>query len=206
MQVTDPTLVHALCDFKVVHHLSPFLAAESTLTQAAASLGITPQRMSYWINKLIKLGLIRFVRFDKQSRHQVAVYRSVEDEYVVAFAALGNAQLLDFVRSTHATRFEQLERSIARNLSRRAASLRLRLWRDERGPFHAIENPALPDDTMGVADETYPLWLNADEIGALHRDIRALLAKYYALSDRTKSATALLYIGLAENPLWSTEL
>jgi hypothetical protein len=206
MQTTDPVIVQALCDFKVVHHLSPFLAKEATLSEASTLLGITSQRMSYWIGKLIKLGLIKFVRFEKQSRHQVAVYRSMEDEYVVPFSLLGDGALLDFVRSTHATRFEQLERSMARNLSRRSASLQLRMWRDERGPFYAIENPRDATDTFGVADEIYPLWLDRDEIDALHREIRAMLAKYYALSDRKKSSTALLYIGLAENPLWSTEL
>jgi hypothetical protein len=206
MLVTNPTIARALCDFKVVHHLAPFLAKETTLSEAAALVRISKQRMSYWVNKLIKIGLIKFVRFEKQSRHQVAVYRSVEDEYIVPFSALSDSTFLDFVRSTHATRFEQLERSIARNMSRRAKSLQLRLWRDTRGPFHTIENPNDPEDTYGVADETYPLWLNREEIASLHKDIRALLAKYYALSDQSKSSTALLYIGLAENPLWSTEL
>jgi hypothetical protein len=41
MQVTDPTLVKALCDFKVVHHLSPYLANEAKLAEPAAMLGIT---------------------------------------------------------------------------------------------------------------------------------------------------------------------
>jgi hypothetical protein len=41
MQVIDPTLVKALCDFKVVHHLSPYSANESTLAEATATLGIT---------------------------------------------------------------------------------------------------------------------------------------------------------------------
>jgi hypothetical protein len=206
MKVTDVKTAQLLCDYKVTHHLAPFLATECTAAEAAVSLRVSKQRMIYWINKLLKHGFLKFVRYDINEGHRAAVYRSVEDEYIVPFSLLGHDVVLDHIRSSHAIRFEQLDRSIARNLSRRASTVQLRVWRDAQGPFTALENPNNTEDYLGIVDETYPLWIDENDLSELHKDIRALLAKYYARSDRKKSKTALLYVGMAENPIWSTEL
>jgi DNA-binding transcriptional ArsR family regulator len=201
-----PLASRALCDYRARHYLAPFLARENTLTGACEALRVTPQRMSYWIAKLLKLGLLEFVRYEKQSRHRRAMYRSVEDAYTVPLSALDDADLARLMTSTQSVRFKQLQLSMLRNLRRHRRRLQLRLWHDGSGPFEAIENPHAPDDYFGTANETYPLFLEANEVKQLHSDLRILLAKYYALSQRTKPAPVMLYIGLAEDPIWGTQV
>jgi hypothetical protein len=201
-----PLAARALCDYRARHYLSPFLARENTLAGACEVLRVTPQRMSYWIAKLLKLRLLKFVRYDKQSRHRRAIYRSIDNAYTVPFSALDDADLARLLTSTQSVRFKQLQLSMLRNLRKHKARLQLRMWHDGSGPFDAIENPNASEDYFGIANETYPLFLDAHEVKQLHSDLRILLAKYYALSQRTKPAPVMLYIGLAEDPIWSTQV
>jgi hypothetical protein len=205
-KVKPPSTATLLCDHRLRHHLAPFLACENTLAGAAQMLRVSPQRMSYWIHKLLKAKLLKFVRYDQRSHHRSAVYRSVEDAYTVPLAQLDDADLQHLLASTQDLRFKQLQKSMLRNLMRAKDRLQLRLWHDGSGPFETVENPRDPDDHFGMASETYPLFLQPEELRQLHRDLRALLANYYALSDRSKPAPVVLYIGLTENPIWSTEL
>jgi hypothetical protein len=206
MKATPTSAAKLLCDHRSRHYLAPFLGRENTLAGAAEMLRVSPQRMSYWIGKLLKAKLLKFVRYDKQSRHQSAVYRSVEDAYTVPLAHLDEDDLQRLLTSTQNLRFKQLQMSMLRNLRRHKSRLQLRLWHDGSGPFETVENPNNPRDCFGIANETYPLFLASDEVTQLHHDLRALLTKYYALSDRSKSDPIVLYIGLAEDPIWSTQI
>ena len=66
-----------------VVHLSPFMGREYSLAEAAHDLEISKSRMSYWLNKLLKLELIQLVRVEKRGRHNVPVYRAVADAFIV---------------------------------------------------------------------------------------------------------------------------
>jgi spore coat protein U-like protein len=206
MQVTKPTVVHRLADYRVFLHLSPFLAKESTLAQAAQALGITTQRMSYWVNKLIKFDLIQFVRFEKSARHQAAVYRSKQDTYVIPLSAVNKAHAQIFQRALQGESFDRLQYSIARNFARHAKNAQLRLWRDTVGPRFLVENPDDPNDFFGFTSHFTLLTLDPPEIEALHIELRALSDRYRMLSNPKKSDAAILYCGLAENPILSSEI
>jgi hypothetical protein len=202
-QTRLPTLVDPLTDYRVFLHLSPFLAQECTLSEAAKTLGISTQRMSYWVNKLMKFDLIRFVRFQKSARHQAAVYRSKQDSYVIPLSAVNESHARMFQRALQDQNFECLQQSIARNFSQHAKTAQLRLWRDSGGARFLVENPNNPDDFFGFTSHFTSLWLEQSEINALHAELRALHTRYRALSDRSKSKTALLYCGLVDNPVLS---
>ncbi len=206
MQTTEPQRVDQLTDYRVFLHLSPFLAQENTLAQAAAALSISTQRMSYWVNKLIKYELIRFVRFEKSTRHQAAVYRSKQDSYVIPLSAVNEAHARTFQRALQGENFERLQQSIARNFARRAKNAQLRLWRDAKGARFLVENPTDPDDYFGFTSSFAALTLTVTETQALHAELRALQIRYHALSDPKKSELVMLYCGVAENPILNTEL
>jgi hypothetical protein len=209
MMPTAPSkLVDQMTDYRVFFHLSPFLAKESTLSQAAQTLGISTQRMSYWVNKLIKYDLIQFVRFEKTVRHQAAVYRSKQDTYAIPLLAVNEAHAMDLVRTMQGANFDQLQRSVARNFAQHSYKAQLRFWRDTRGVRFLVENPNDANDFFGFTSSFATLWLEQSEMNALHSELRALEARYSALSDRNKkqSKRAILYCGLAENPILISEL
>jgi hypothetical protein len=201
MLITDPFTIERLCEVKLLHHLAPFIARECTLPKAASELGLTAQRMSYWINKFVRYKLIAFIRFEKQGRRQAAVYRSVQDEFTFDLAAVNEAHAMNLLLAIQGPRFEQLQRSIARNFTLRAEHAQYRIWRTENGVRSLLFNPNDPDDTFGLTSNFFHLWLDADEIEALHQELRELGDRYLAKSDKRKAKTALLYCGLADNQI-----
>jgi hypothetical protein len=206
MPTAQSKLVDQMTDYRVFLHLSPFLAKESTLSQAAQALSISTQRMSYWVNKLIKYDLIQFVRFEKSVRHQAAVYRSKQDSYVIPLSAVNEEHARTFQRALQGENFERLQNSIARNFAKHAKNAQLRLWRDATGARFLVENPDNPSDFFGFTSYFVSLCLDASEINALHTELRALANRYRTISDSKKSKTAMLYCGLAENPILNAEL
>ena len=81
--VKDPKAAAFLIDPVSSEHLAPFMMGEKSLAQAAAELNISKSRMSYWVNKLLNLGLINVVRVEKQGKHHTSIYRSSADVFIV---------------------------------------------------------------------------------------------------------------------------
>ncbi|MGL4230455.1 MAG: hypothetical protein ACRCWJ_03735, partial [Casimicrobium sp.] len=184
MLVSDPLTIERLCEVKLLHHLAPFVARECTLPQAASELEITSRRMSYWVNKFVNYKLIQFVRFEKHGRHQAAVYRSVHDEFVFNLAAINEEHAMGLLQAIQGPRFEQLQRSIARNFTRRGKHAQFRIWRAESGVRSLLFNTKDANDTFGLTSNFYQLSLSADDIEALHRELRELCFRYLEKSDK----------------------
>jgi hypothetical protein len=82
----------------------------------------------------------------------------------------------------------------------------MRFWRRDVGAFMRVENPDTPDDFFGCTSEFPPLFLDKDELDSLHRELLELAERWRAKSDETKKHLAMLYCGLAENPIPLSEL
>jgi hypothetical protein len=206
MRVTDPKMAEFFFDAMARRHVAPFLARECTLREAAKEAKVTPQRMSYWINKMIALKVIKFVRFEKQGKHSAAVYRSTQDEFLIPLSVINYSMAIELQKAIQGARFEQLQRTIAKNFTERAKNAYMRLWRRDVGPFMRVENPVAADDYFGYTSEFRQLFLDKDELGALHRELRELAERWYKKSDQTKKHSATLYCGLVENPVPLSEL
>jgi hypothetical protein len=206
MRVTDPKLAEFFCDAMARRHLAPFLARDCTMREAAKEVKVTPQRMSYWINKMIALKVIKFVRFEKQGKQSAAVYRSTEDEFLIPLSVVNYSMAIDLQKAIQGAPFERLQRTIAKNFTERAKNSYMRVWRRDVGPFMRVENPDAPDDFFGYTSEFRPLFLDKDEIDALHRELRELAERWFAKSNTNKKHSATLYCGLAENPIPLSEL
>ena len=81
--ITDPKAAAFLIDPVNSEHLSPFMMGEKSLAQAAEALGISKSRMSYWVNKLLKLNFIKLARVEKQGKHNVSIYKASADVFMV---------------------------------------------------------------------------------------------------------------------------
>ncbi len=71
-----------------VDHLTPFVAGEKSLAEAAQELNISKNRMSYWVNKLLELDLIYTVRIEKRGKHHVSIYQATAERFVIPIALL----------------------------------------------------------------------------------------------------------------------
>jgi hypothetical protein len=108
--VKDPRAAAFLIDPVSSEHLAPFMVGEKSLAQAAAELGISKSRMSYWVNKLLKFDFIRVVRVEKQGKHHASIYRSSAEVFIVPLDTLTTDPNKDVFESA------PFERAIKRSL------------------------------------------------------------------------------------------
>lgn len=66
-----------------VKHLLPFMQRETSLAEAAQHCKISKSHMSYWLNKMLRLGVITQVRNEKRGRHNVPIYRATATTFTV---------------------------------------------------------------------------------------------------------------------------
>jgi hypothetical protein len=81
--VDKPETAAFICDGQKTKYLAPFIGADRTLAETAAKLKLSKSHMSYWLNQMLKLGLIREERTEKRGRYQVPIYRSFAEVFVV---------------------------------------------------------------------------------------------------------------------------
>lgn len=81
--IENPEVGTFLADPASSEHLAPFMSGDRSLTEAAVELGISKSLMNYWVQKLLKLGLIRVVRVVKRGRHNVSIYTATAEAFLV---------------------------------------------------------------------------------------------------------------------------
>jgi hypothetical protein len=64
-------------------YLLPFMHAEISLSEAAAKCKLSKSHMSYWLNKMLALGIIEHLRTEKRGRHNVPIYRATAQSFTV---------------------------------------------------------------------------------------------------------------------------
>jgi DNA-binding transcriptional ArsR family regulator len=194
--VTDPAAVDILWHPNKRIHLKPFLGRSADLAEASRELGVKKTAMSYWINRLAEVGLIRAERIEKRSRHQATFYRCVADRLRVGLDA-APLESYEGVFDDFSRRWNGLARAaMARSLARQAPDLELCFAaHGAAGPFTTI----LPRDGHVPVDDFIfywaRLWLTEDEKRSLNTELNALYDKYGALSDKVnKKVPALLHL------------
>jgi DNA-binding MarR family transcriptional regulator len=200
MKITDPDQARAFFDTNITTLLSPFLARDCTVTRAAEQLKMTPSRMSYWVKKLCVQGWLRAVGHEITARHRVALYRTVHDEYEIPLSALSQADLLEVLHSLQGTRFDQLQRSIAKQASSRQAKLFVRFWREGEITYYSTKDLLTQQQAQGFISDFSVLRLSHAQRDAMHQEMIALTRKYQTLSDKNQPAKLIAYMGFAADP------
>jgi DNA-binding transcriptional ArsR family regulator len=193
MRVSDPAAVQLLWYPAKRVHLKPFMGRSVGLAEAANVLGIKKTAMSYWISRLLAVGLIRMRGVRKEPRHRVPLYRCVADRLHVS--------LTDAPLSSHEGVFDDMDarwhpltrQALARSLARQAPWLDLKIetlcTSGMQIELAARCAGAPPDDYIYYRAR---LWLTATERNQLRDDIDALWNRYAALSDQTSKSGAVL--------------
>jgi DNA-binding transcriptional ArsR family regulator len=171
----------------------PFLGLECSLAEAARAMGVSKSRMSYWVGRMLELGLIRVVRVEKRSRYNVPIYRSVADVFVFPIdlipvesdEALLALQFGDF--------FPRAIRSLAMAGRKNADGWHVRVEREQGKVWVRILPEAGSLETAKLISEFGRLHLSEAQAAEMRREMRAVLNRFIGLSNSHSGKSHLYY-------------
>lgn len=185
LRVEQPDAIDVLWYPKKRLYLKPFLGKAIDLAGAARELGIRKNAMSYWIDRLLEVGLIREVHVERRPRHKVRFYRCVADKLRVGLMNAPLASYEDVFENFHSRWKQHALTALAESLERQSSELELCITSsDTSGVFSTImpkQGSSLRDDFIYYWAR---LWLTEAERVALQAEMDALYDKYAALSNR----------------------
>ncbi len=180
--ITDPRVAEFLTDRSRSRHLDPFLGREVTIAEAAAELGLSAPRMSYWVGKLEQLGLVAQSGTRTTSRHRVRVYRSIGASFVVPFDLLAGSDV-EVLEQYFAPVWRRFLTSLAHSGRRPDTRWFVRFARVGGQPAFEIA----PGDTdladLRIVNAWAKLSLTPSVATDLRRDLNELVRRYTALQD-----------------------
>jgi DNA-binding MarR family transcriptional regulator len=180
-------------------HLTPFVAGEKSLAEAAQELNITKSRMNYWVNKLLELDLIYTVRVEKRGRHHLSIYRATADMFVVPVALLPTDSDEDIFQLT--TFEERVKRSLAdfRHMYMKDWLLRYELVNGVA--TLNIEPPEKRKEELKVVNSWGQLSLNEKQAEAFRQEINRVLERYQKASQKNQGKSFLYKMIVVEEGL-----
>lgn len=163
-----------------VRHLYPFMGQETSLGEAAERLHITKSHMSYWLRKMLRMGVIEQTRVVRRGKHNVPLYRTTAEAFTFPTEQVPVATDEEILTLNSRT-FEAMERrSIVRCSSNNNPGWKIRFSFDERVPRLQM----LPPTGLVQDDEVLNKWgclaLSKSQAKALRGEIMQLLERYSA--------------------------
>lgn len=184
LRVSDPAAVEVLWHPAKRVHLRPFIGASVGLAQAAEMLGIKKTAMSYWIAKLLALGLIRGCGCDPRSRRKLPIYRCVADSLRLRLSDAPMSSLEGVFDDLEMRWHPRARAALARSLARQAPWMDLTIEITPRG---GMSTNLVPNGQAKQADDFVynwgRLWLTGAEREMLRSELNALWDKYSVLTD-----------------------
>ncbi len=184
LRVSDPAIAEVLWHPAKRVHLRPFLGASAGLAEAAAALGVKKTAMSYWIGKLLALGLIRGCGHDPRSRRKLPIYRCIADRLLLSLGDAPMSSLEGVFDDIDARWHPRARAALARSLARQAPWMDLMIEITPRGGM--ATNLVPNGDAKHADDFVYNwgrLWLTGAERDMLRNELNVLWDKYSQLTD-----------------------
>jgi DNA-binding MarR family transcriptional regulator len=119
LEVKDAAQINALLNIAERRYLTPFLARETTVGEAARWLGVKPNTMLKRVQRLLGLGLIRVTRSEPRGGRAIKRYTSVAERFFVPFHKSPTPTLEDALLEAVLEPNRLIARSLARTLSDR---------------------------------------------------------------------------------------
>lgn len=161
-----------------VRHLFPFMGGEASLAEAAARIGISKSHMSYWLRKMLRLGVIEQTRIERRGKHNVPLYRATAEVFTVPTDQVPVATDEEILTLNSRT-FEAIERrSIVRSSSNNNPGWKLRLSFEERIPRLQMLPPDGAVEDSEVLNKWGCLALSKSQAKAFRGEIMELLERY----------------------------
>ena len=203
-QVDDPGAAKLLLNPTWLRYLEPFLAAEMTVSEAAAQLGVDFDAMWYRTRRLRQHGLISVVYQKQRSGSAVKHYRAVADGFFVPYRSVSAATLEELQAPIDDAYNRLLFRSILRALHTPSlAELGARITLDTRGKLWVdsawdVRRPVEPElerpDGPAAWASWHDLFLDFEDAKVLQDELTALWRRY---EEKRGTQRYLLRLGLA---------
>ncbi|WP_216326732.1 hypothetical protein [Deinococcus aestuarii] len=205
--VRDPEVVALLLDGRRGRYFEPFLGRACTVSEAAASCGLRPNAMSYWVRKFGRLGMVRDSGPREERGRRVRTYRSVADQLVLLPPAAVSVPSEEYFRREWDPYWERFMRGAILTSLEVADVWAARLYRDEGGrlrregfPRWYLDASVTPVSIVG-ANSWGTLHLTRPDAEALQGELDALFERYAARSSKGSDRTPyLLHLGLVKEP------
>lgn len=195
--INDPDLAAFISDRAKGRHLDPFLGVESTVADAAAELGITAQRMHYWVRQMEEMGLLVRQGQELRGRARSVIFSSSADSYSLPLELLPTSDL-----ETLELHFQPVWRAFLRSVvaaGRRYADGWVVSYRRTGGlPAFHIEPTSAPPHDAPLANAWARLDLTPAKAKLLKAELEELLDKYLGQPEDTNSKAFIAHIGLVE--------
>ncbi len=179
--ITDQKIAVFLMNREKSRHLDPFLGQDATLSEAAAELCLGKTRMSYWVTRLLELGLIEVVQTERRVRRKVRVYRSVADSFVMPLELLP-ASDVEILEGYFRPIWRELLEALAHAGRKNASGWHVRFLRREALPsFQIVPNTGDLEDAR-IFNVWARLSLTDEQATRLRAELQALLESYISAS------------------------
>ncbi|ULH13954.1 hypothetical protein MF271_01080 (plasmid) [Deinococcus sp. KNUC1210] len=207
--ISDPAVAAFLSDPRKVTFITPFLAAESTVTGAARAMGVQGSTMLYRVRQMLRLGLLVVSRTQLRAGRPIQHYRSSADVYFVPFEvtpyATSQAQFLRRERHQH----EVFAEALAVTRSRQPVGWGLHVRRDPGGSVLIHSGPQglikTPIRHQSASTEPLSVWssvtLLPEAASELNSRLQALVEEYIWDGSTEGGQPYLLHIGLVPRPV-----
>jgi hypothetical protein len=201
MTVEHPQARRILLEPQELHFFEPFLARESTVSDAAAFLNCKANSLLARVRRFIACGLLEVARTVPRAGRAVRVYRSTADLFFVPLSGSSLAEYDSWNQSRLALLKSGMEYSFMQPIQFRGH----RVYRDEHGVVsHMLavsatenNNPLLPNEPAMYFASHDAVYLNFEDAKRLQAELDALLRRYANLGGGQRH---LLWLNLVPLP------
>jgi hypothetical protein len=201
MTVEHPQARRILLEPQELHFFEPFLARESTVTDAAAFLNCNANSLLARVRRFLAYGLLEVARTVPRAGRAVRVYRSTADLF---FVPLSGTSLAEY-DSWNQSRLALLKSGMAYSFTQPIRFRGHRVYRNEHGVVsHMLavsatenNNPLLPNEPAMYFASHDAVYLNFEDAKRLQAELDALLRRYANLGGGQRH---LLWLNLVPLP------
>ena len=195
--IADPQVAAFISDRARGRHLDPFLAREHSISEAVAELGISPQRMNYWVRQMTQMGLLLPVRSEVRGRSRTAVYRSSADTYHLPLEVLPTSDF-ETLELHFQPVWRQFLRSVVTAGRKYSEGWRVTYGRTAGKPAFHIEPLSMPAANVPLLNAWTRLELTPSQAQELQEGLVSLLRPHLAGPAGANARSYLVHTAVVE--------
>ncbi len=196
-EVTDSTLAAVLIDSAKARYIYPFVARDCSVSVAAQELKVSKSHMSYWVKKYFNLGLLKVVRYEKNTRTTARVYRTVADRIIISLDILPDNSYGSIMDAYMGHWWEEFKLSLVKSGRKHASDWQMSIYRENK-KINTFIRPKNADlEAAKVANYWYKINLSNNNAKAFRAEILDMLERYQNLQEENAKAY-MVHLALVE--------
>jgi hypothetical protein len=198
--VRDQVAAHLLSQAKVQRILHPFMRQECHLKMVSEELNMPLNLLHYWVGRLLKAGLLRLVRYDRQAGRKQNYYRAVSERFVVLESSLPPT----YAEESDVAWLKRFRLGLEQTMPELSGRDGLQISVDQTGSLNVDPagtserwNPGTIDLPAVLNTWTDGLNLSSIEARALQSELWEVFKRYMQLEKTGNRRAYILHLGLA---------